>query len=487
MNTTDDTAGHTAGDGRGRGPSRRTVVTAAAALAVLGTAPRAAAAPRRGTAPDDTCLRYDAIVVGAGFAGVTAARELAAAGARTLVLEARNRIGGRTWTGTFAGRTVEFGGTWVEPTLQPNIARELARYGIPLTEDAPPERTFFPTPDGPREYATEEGFGLMGRAYEPVFDGSRTYFERPYEPLYRADLLRDLDQRSLRDRLDELRLTPADELLVTGQTGTLSGGSSAEGALTALARRWALAGWSNEGLGRADTRRVEHGTHRLLKAILDDGAPELLLGSPVAAVDQDGGTYPGPVRVTTVSGQVFHAPAVVLAVPANMWRTIAFRPGLPEAHATASAQGLAVSHATKLWIHARTPAGHCYAQGAEGSPISLLIPDQLLPDGSRLFVGFSVDPSFDPTDRAAVRRAVRLLGPELEIIDVRVQNWGTDPYARGGWTFLKPGQLTTLHPSLGRPHGRIAFAGSDIADGWSGYIDGAIESGLRAAGQALSF
>ncbi|WP_282697075.1 NAD(P)/FAD-dependent oxidoreductase [Streptomyces sp. CC208A] len=483
MNTRDETA---AGE-RGRGASRRSVVAsaaaAAAALVGIGAAPEArATTPEQDSGQDHFHDRYDAIVVGAGFAGVTAARELAAAGARTLVLEARNRIGGRTWTDTFAGRRVEIGGTWVEPTIQPYVARELERYGIPLVADTPPERTFFPTPDGPREFGVEEGFGRMGEVYAPIFDGSREYFERPYEPLHRADLLRDLDGLSLRDRLDRMRLSPADELLVSGQTGTLSGGSSAEGALTALAQRWALAGWSNEGWNSTNSRRVENGTYRLLKAMLDDCPPALLLGSPVAAVDQ----YHGRAAVTTVSGRVFHAGTVVMAIPANMWRTIAFRPGLPRAQATASAQGLAVAHATKLWIHARGSAGRCYAQGAEGSPMSLLIPDQLLPDGSQLFIGFSVDPSFDATDRAAVRRAVRLLGPDIEVIDVRVQDWGNDRYARGGWTFRKPGQLTSLYPAVQQPHGRVVFAGSDIADGWSGYIDGAIESGFRAAGQALS-
>ncbi|MGW2054082.1 flavin monoamine oxidase family protein [Streptomyces sp. NPDC001840] len=460
-----------------RGVSRRTVAKSAAAAAVLGLGAARTASAAQGPA----AAHYDAIVIGAGFAGVTAARELTARGARTLILEARNRIGGRTWTDTFAGQRVEIGGTWVEDT-QPHIGREIRRYGIPLTEDIPPERTFFPTPDGPREFGVEEGFGRMGAVYEPIFDGSRQYFERPYEPLHRADLLRTVDRLSLRDRLDRMRLSRSDELLVVGQTSVYSGGSSDDGALTMLAQQWALAGWSNEGWNNTMRYRLENGTYRLLTAMLDDQAPALLLDSPVAGVDQRGAR----VTVTTRAGRVFRADAVVMAIPANMWRTIAFTPGLPEAQATASRQGLAVTRATKLWIHARSPAGRFYAQAAEGFPLSLLIPDKRLADGSQLFIGFSVDPAFDPSDHGAVRRAVRLLGADIEVIDVRAQDWGNDPYARGGWTFRKPGQLISLYPAVQRPHGRVAFASGDIADGWSGYIDGAIESGLRGAGQILA-
>lgn len=71
-----------------------------------------------GRAPSDR--DFDAIVIGAGFAGITAARELRAQGRRTLLLEARDRIGGHTWTDTFLGELIERGGTWVAQS-QPHI------------------------------------------------------------------------------------------------------------------------------------------------------------------------------------------------------------------------------------------------------------------------------------------------------------------------------------------------------------------------------
>ena len=82
---------------------------------------------------------YDVVVVGGGFAGCTAARELQQAGYRTVLLEARDRLGGRTWTSTFAGKQVEMGGTWVH-WHQPYVWAELRRYGLEVTEATPPSR-----------------------------------------------------------------------------------------------------------------------------------------------------------------------------------------------------------------------------------------------------------------------------------------------------------------------------------------------------------
>ncbi|MFG2960948.1 FAD-dependent oxidoreductase [Streptomyces sp. NPDC048291] len=91
---------------------------------------------------------YDAVVVGAGFAGITAARDLVDRGRSVVVLEAGARIGDRTYARPFVGRedlTAEFGGSWVNRDLQPRIRREIARYGIALTEDSVPESAAFRT------------------------------------------------------------------------------------------------------------------------------------------------------------------------------------------------------------------------------------------------------------------------------------------------------------------------------------------------------
>src|SRR3954471_19049730 len=84
----------------------------------------------------------DVVIVGGGFAGVTAARELTMRGRSAVLLEARDRLGGRTWTADHDGHAMELGGTWVHP-LQPNVGAEINRYGA--------ETESFPVPAGLRQ------------------------------------------------------------------------------------------------------------------------------------------------------------------------------------------------------------------------------------------------------------------------------------------------------------------------------------------------
>jgi hypothetical protein len=72
--------------------------------------------------------------------------------------------------------------------------------------------------------------------------------------------------------------------------------------------------------------------------------------------------------------------------------------------------------------------------------------------------------------------------PDAELLDYTATDWHADEFALGVGAFRQPYQLTRLHRAIQRPHGRVKFATGDIADGWSGYIDGAVESGLRVAG-----
>ena len=75
---------------------------------------------------------YDVVVVGGGFAGVTAAREAALRGRRTLLLEARDRLGGRTWSADWDGFRIEYGGAWVH-WHQPHTFSEITRAGLAVT------------------------------------------------------------------------------------------------------------------------------------------------------------------------------------------------------------------------------------------------------------------------------------------------------------------------------------------------------------------
>jgi monoamine oxidase len=73
-----------------------------------------------------------------------------------------------------------------------------------------------------------------------------------------------------------------------------------------------------------------------------------------------------------------------------------------------------------------------------------------------------------------------LLPDGVEILEIAGHDWYADEFSRGTWSVYRPGQLSGSLLALQAPHGRVVFAGSDVAGGWNGFLDGAIESGLRA-------
>lgn len=463
------------GSGPRHAPSRRTIlkttgVTALAAGVGAGTLNTA-----RADGPEDAPT--DVVVIGAGFAGATAARELTAKGLSVRVLEARDRIGGRVWTSSFAGEQVEMGGTWVD-RKQKHVWAEIERYGMSIVSDAAPTRAFVPAPTGFREMSPMEVYVRQSELITPFFDGSRDYFPRPFEPFHRENLVRPVDAMSMRDRLDQLRYSADDELLISNTVGGLTGSASTIG-LACFAHWWSLSGWSFDGYMSVNTDRPEAGSTALVKAILDDSGVTPVLRAPVASVTDDG----RKVKVTTRAGKTYTARAVVVAVPVNTWNTIAFAPGLPAEYTRLSTDGLGVRTSQKFLMHVRgADLDRFYVEGRAGAPLLNVVPFKERADGN-IMVGFSANPTFDPTNTAALQAELRKAVPGIEVVAVKAQHWGNDPYSRGGWAVRRAGVLTGPLRSVQQPRGRVAFATGDIADGWHGFMDGAVETGFTAAAQ----
>ncbi|MGX2998276.1 flavin monoamine oxidase family protein [Streptomyces sp. JNUCC 64] len=426
---------------------------------------------------------HEAIVIGAGFAGVTAARGLRERGLRPVVVEARHRIGGRTWTDSFDGVTIEYGGGWISPASELAV-RELERYGVSLVAGVLPaaERAVFPVEDGTlRTFDGPTALGRLGELLTTVFAGSEELLPRPHDPLRAGGRVRAVAGRSLRDHIDALDLAPRDDLWISTLVGGFSGGSSEDGAYEALAQWWRLAGGDLPGWITIEGQAPSSGMSALAQEILNDADADVHLNSPVTRIVDDGSL----VTVTTADGRRFAAPVAVLAVPVNVWRTIDFEPGLPAAHVRAGTTGIGVPHSSRLWLRVRGDLGPVHARDFEGGPLTPLFTHALLGAGEQLLTGYSQDPALDVSRPEQVRAALRRLLPEAELVSYRAHDWGRDPFSLGGWTLRRPGQLLDL-PLVQRPHGRIAFANDGLASGWNGFVDGAIESGVRAAGQAAA-
>ena len=109
-------------------------------------------------------------------------------------------------------------------------------------------------------------------------------------------------------------------------------------------------------------------------------------------------------------------------------------------------------------------------------------------DGDVLMLGFGYqDPAFDPSRCEHAERALHAFFPEAQLVSWDWHDWNGDPWARGTWATASVGAPDLLTPERFRPHGRIAFATSDIASAEPGWIEGALVSGAEAADWAAAF
>ena len=113
-------------------------------------------------------------------------------------------------------------------------------------------------------------------------------------------------------------------------------------------------------------------------------------------------------------------------------------------------------------------------------PFGYLGSEILLGDGTQLMIGFGGDAErCDPADLAAMQASLDEILPGYEVLDATAHDWFADEFSLGTWAIHRPGWYEHHHAAMRRPEGNLILAGSDLANGWAGFIDGAIESGLQ--------
>ncbi len=420
-------------------------------------------------------------MIGGGFAGVTAAREASLRGRSVLLLEARERLGGRTWSAEWDGARIEYGGAWVH-WHQPHTWSEITRAGLAVALSGDAERAGWYVGDERREGTIRERDAIAARGWDRFVDGVREALPNPHDPLLAAGELARFDRLTIADRLAELDLDDEEHDVLQAELESLAHGPLDEAGAVAVLRWHALSGYSLSLTQYTGGRvTIADGTRALLHAIADAAPFETLLDTPVAAVRRaaDG------VEVETRAGDVHRGRAAVVAVPLNVLGSLDFEPLLPEPKREAIGLGQA-SRGVKLFVRARGPA---LLQNTirPGHPFGYLDTEELYGDGTQLQIGFGIDAErCDAGDTAGVQAALDDILPGYEVLAATAHDWLADEYARGTWAIHRPGWYTQHHAELRRPEGRLLLAGSDLADGWSGFIDGAIESGLRAGAWAAA-
>jgi len=415
----------------------------------------------------------DVIVVGGGLAGLTAARELGHRGRRVLLLEARERLGGRTWVSSFAGVDVEFGGAFVHWS-QPHLWAEITRYGLGIVELPDADRAFLRRDDGIEEL-DETVFGQLNDAFELLCAGTEAYLAEPMT-IPRGPAAEEADLASTAERIAALDLDPRSRDLLDALCAGLSSAPNDRVGFLTIARSFALAGFVGQMVFDTNGRwELDGGTAALVEAMRRDVRADVRLGTRVEAIAQD----ETGVTVRSTDGEHV-ASAAIVALPVNALGAVRFDPPLADRKREAAEEGL-VGLGLKVWAKLAPGSPSMFAAAPGRFPLSFVQTIAPTPDGGTVVVGFGPSAAtLSPDDPEPVARAIEDLLPGARVEEVGGHDWVRDPLAGETWASYGPGRSLRWLPELERREGRVAFAGGDIARGWGSYMDGAIETGLRA-------
>jgi monoamine oxidase len=445
----------------------------------------------RGRASDAKVV--DVAIVGAGLAGLTTARDLARSGLDSfVVLEARDRVGGRTLNQPIGrGHVVEAGGQWVGPTQTAvmDLAREL-------------EIGTFPTYDRGKTVYVVQGkrseveptasiIGLPDLERE-IDSLARTI---PLPDPWTAPKAKEYDATTLAQWLDQKGLSPADRIGLDIRT-RLTFGAPAEqiSFLYFLYYVRSAGGYGTlESIrGGAQDSRIVGGSQLLSLKMAEQLGSHVSLSSPVTKIS-NWATGSGPVVFETDRGS-FKARRVVVALMPSLIARISFDPPLPELRR--DLQDHWPTGGTGMKVHLVYPSPFWRNAGLSGQSFTVPGPyfwsiDNSPPDGSVGAIMAFADGSALPASESERKRIfseafARCFGKEaLNPTAYYQQDWALETWNRGCVSPLSPTVLTRYGLSLRPAAGSLIWAGTETADIWTGYMDGAVRSGHRAALQVL--
>ncbi|MFW0796452.1 FAD-dependent oxidoreductase [Gordonia sp. CPCC 205515] len=471
-------------------------VSAVAGAGILG-AGRAGAAPRGGT--------VDAIVVGGGLSGLAAAKSLVASGASVLVLEARNRAGGRVHNikSPKVGATLDAGAEFIGPT-QDHIAALAREYGVSTIPTYNQGDSIFwnsgtatrmsaalPLPIIP---AAPQALGGLTKAQVEALAGF------PVGQPWKHPNARYLDSITWQRYIDTTVTDPTAKMLMTvAMSAALSVRADEVSALYFLNYIAAAGDEQNPGTlirllstdGGAQERIFVGGAAQVPLRMARALGNRIVYNAPVRSIGWSG------TRATVRSDAgTFTARKVIVAMSPAISDQIRYLPGLP-APRVGLTRGYQMGSISKFSALYKRPfwrekglSGQVYGNGR---PIDVTF--ESYTEGQHILMGFISADAMRRLDHAPESQLVRecienfveYFGPEArDYIDYANFKWDLEPWSRGGPVAVSaPGTLTRFGPALRDPVGPIHWAGTETADFWTGYMDGAVRSGQRAAREVL--
>ncbi len=445
-------------------------------------------------------LQADVVVVGAGLAGLTAARELIVAGLTVIVLEARDRVGGRTYTVSLPdGTFVDQGAQWVGP----NQHRLLA-----LAEEL--EVKTFNTYDAGNNIEHYQGqhFVYAGaismrdpavtmETVELLLELNLLAQEVPLDAPWTAEKAAEWDAQTVGSwskaniASEDVRtwLTLVVQAIFSCEPHDLSflhflfyvhsGGSLNE--LASVARG-------------AQERRFSGGTQQLSTKMAQPLGERLVLNAPVHTIMQD----EHGVRVES-DALIVIAQHVVVAIPPTLAGRIRYRPKLP-AMRDQLTQRMPMGTVIKVHCCYETAfwrdEGLSGQVGSDSGPVRITFDNSPESGTPGILLGFIEGDdgriwgqrSLEERRAEVIACMVRYFGEKAAQPYAYVeQNWAEEEYSRGCYAgYMPPGVLRIYGEALRTPIGRIYWAGTETATVWNGYMDGAIQSGVRVANEIIA-
>jgi monoamine oxidase len=453
--------------------------------------------------------RADVVVIGAGIAGLTAALRVAHEGKSVLVLEARDRVGGRVWNHQLAnGKVSERGGTFVGPT-QDRLSALAEEFGIgtfPTYDDG--QDVYYV--DGERQLYSDTGATGTAPADPLILADLTTAVTRldqmateiPVDAPWEAAKAAEYDAQTLDQWIKANTTSPRFQRLVPAATRPIFGAEPTE--LSLLFTLFYIAASGNEQnqgtfernfntRGGAQESRFVGGSQAIPLSVAKHLGRRVVLSTPVRQIRYNNG------GVSVISDKLnVKAKQVIVAIPPLLAGQIDFKPALPPDRAALNQR---LPPGTLWKVAAQYDRPFWREAGLTGTAVSLNGPvnatfDDSPQDGSPGiifgFVGGDEARAFarlSVADRRAAVLAnfVNYFGADAaNATDYFDTNWPGDPWSRGGPVGIAgPGVYTAHGPALRAPVGRVHWAGTETAGYWNGYMDGAARSGERAAREVL--